>query len=102
MIRLLIAAAMATVAAAPPTPPPSIPRNPVEACIVQREHGGSYSRSSNPTHFGRYQFSRPSWARHGGNPATWGTASPAEQDRVFLRAVADDHGYREWQPWDGC
>jgi hypothetical protein len=100
--------ATATTAAARPAPAPeaaygsSIPRNATEACIVRREHGGSYSRGSNPTHFGRYQFSRASWAAHGGDPDTWGSASPEEQDRVFVQAVEDDGGYSEWTPYDGC
>lgn len=78
-----------------------IPRNATEACIVQREHGGSYSRGTNPTHFGRYQFSRSTWAANGGNPDTWGIASPQEQDAVFIRTV-QRNGYRDWLPYNGC
>lgn len=79
----------------------SIPRNATEACIVAAEHGGSYSRGSNPGHFGRYQFSRGTWIANGGNPATWGSASPKEQDEVFIRTV-QRNGYRDWLPYDGC
>lgn len=75
--------------------------NAVEACIIARENGGSYSRGSNPTHFGRYQYSRPTWQANGGNPNTWGTASPAEQDAVF-RSTVNASGYRSWRQWDGC
>lgn len=70
-------------------------------CIGAVENGGDYGRSSNPGHFGRYQFSRPTWAAYGGNPATWGSASPEEQDSVFANAVAAD-GLSNWLPYDGC
>ena len=72
------------------------------ACVAATENGGSYGRSSNPTHFGRYQFDRSTWAAWGGNPADWGTASPAEQDRVFANAVAGGGLYQGWLRWDGC
>lgn len=65
------------------------------------EHGGSYDRSSNPTHFGRYQMDRNAWKTFGGNPATWGTASPEEQDRVFDNAMNAGATSR-WTPYDGC
>lgn len=70
-------------------------------CISMVEHGGSYSRSSNPSHFGRYQFSPGSWKAHGGNPAHWGSASPAEQDQVFENAM-NTGATGEWTPYDGC
>lgn len=66
------------------------------------EHGGSYDRSSNPGHFGRYQFSRPTWAAYGGNPDTWGSASPEEQDAVFEAAWNSPGGPSNWLPYDGC
>jgi len=71
------------------------------ACIAAVEHGGAYDRSSNPSHFGRYQFSRGTWIAYGGNPATWGNATPQEQDAVFARAVAAG-GLSNWLPYDGC
>jgi hypothetical protein len=72
-----------------------------EECVGAVENGGDYGRSSNPGHFGRYQFSRPAWATYGGNPDTWGSASPADQDTVFANAVAAD-GLSNWLPYDGC
>lgn len=74
------------------------------ACVANNENGGDYGRSKNLTHFGRYQFSRSSWADNGGNPATWGTASPTEQDQVFATAWAKGPAYRygQWFEWDGC
>jgi LysM repeat protein len=71
------------------------------SCIRASENGGSYGRSANPTHFGAYQFDRQTWAANGGNPADWGWASAAEQDRVFANTVASS-GYSAWTPYDGC
>lgn len=70
-------------------------------CTAAVENHGDYGRSTNPTHFGRYQFSRGTWAAYGGNPDTWGHASPAEQDAVFARAVAAG-GESNWRPYNGC
>jgi hypothetical protein len=70
-------------------------------CIGQRENGGDYGRSSNPTHFGKYQYDRQTWAAHGGNPDDWGTASPEEQERVFANGTAQ-YGYSAWTKYDGC
>jgi hypothetical protein len=64
-------------------------------------NGGDYGRSSNESHFGAYQFDRQTWAANGGDPNTWGSASPAEQDQVFNNTVAA-HGYSPWAPYDGC
>ncbi len=77
------------------------PNAAIELCIIQHENGGDYGRSSNPTHFGRYQFSRSTWIRYGGDPNTWGHASPEEQDRVFRRAV-NENGYQDWTPYNPC
>lgn len=57
-----------------------------------------YGRSTNPTHFGAYQFDRDTWQSNGGNPATWGTASPEEQDAVAARTYAA----RGSRPWAVC
>lgn len=73
----------------------------IEACIAARENGGSYGRSSNPTHFGKYQYDRQTWAAHGGSPADWGHASPEEQERVF-RIGVNQYGYGAWRPYNGC
>lgn len=70
-------------------------------CTSMVENHGDYGRSSNRTHFGRYQFSRGTWAAYGGDPATWGSASPEEQDRVFQNAI-DKGGESNWRPYNGC
>lgn len=66
------------------------------------ENGGDYGRSSNPGHFGKFQFSRPTWIAFGGSPETWGHASPAEQEEVFDRAWNSPGGPGNWLPYDGC
>lgn len=72
-------------------------------CVMWVENGGDYGRSTNPSHFGRYQFDRQTWAAYGGDPDTWGSASPAEQDAVFERAWATPGGPEQgWLRWDGC
>lgn len=71
-------------------------------CVSMVENHGDYGRSSNPTHFGRYQFSKGTWAAYGGNPDTWGTASPSEQDAVFETAWNSPGGPNNWLPYDGC
>lgn len=70
-------------------------------CISMVENGGDYGRSSNPSHFGRYQFDREAWVTFGGNPDTWGTASPEEQDAVFDEAMRQE-AYSRWLPYDNC
>lgn len=69
-------------------------------CIGSTENGGDYGRSTNPTHFGRYQYDRQTWAANGGDPDTWGSASPEEQDRVFADTLAR-YGTAPWRG-DGC
>ena len=76
------------------------PRNGVEACINEREHGGLYDRSANPSHFGRWQFSVSLW-RSAGGQADWGNAPPGEQDMLFVRVV-DAGGIGNWTRYDGC
>lgn len=74
-------------------------RDPVE-CIGSTENGGDYGRSTNPNHFGRYQYDRQTWAANGGDPDHWGSASPDEQDRVFRDTLAR-YGTAPWRG-DGC
>ncbi len=74
----------------------------IEACIGAKENHGDYGRSTNPNHFGKYQFDRQTWAAHGGNPATWGSASPGEQDAVFRNTVNANPTYSNWCPYDHC
>lgn len=60
--------------------------------------GSPYGRSTNRTHFGAYQFDRGTWASNGGDPNTWGIATPEEQDRV----AATTYARRGSQPWQVC
>jgi len=69
-------------------------------CISSTENGGDYGRSTNPTHFGRFQYDRQTWEANGGDPDTWGSASPEEQDRVFADTLAR-YGTTPWRG-DGC
>jgi hypothetical protein len=76
-------------------------------CVSMVEHGGSYDESSNPTHKGRYQFSRPAWIYFGGVPEHWDNwelATPEEQDRVFENAWSQGPAVQkqQWLNWDGC
>lgn len=71
-------------------------------CVTMVEHGGSYDRSSNPSHFGRYQMTRAIWKANGGDPSHWGNASPEEQDAVFDRAWNSPGGPGNWLPYDHC
>lgn len=76
-------------------------------CVSMTEHGGSYDESSNPSHKGRYQFSRSSWISFGGIPEhwdDWSLATPAEQDAVFEAAWSQGPAVQEqqWLRWDGC
>lgn len=72
-----------------------------QECTAMVENGGDYGRSSNRSHFGRYQFSRSTWVLFGGDPGEWGHASPADQDRVFANAVAQGAS-GHWTPYNGC
>ena len=70
-------------------------------CVIQRESGGNPQALSPAGYWGLYQFSRATWQAYGGNPATFGRASAAEQTRVFNNAIA--HGGKgNWAPYDGC
>lgn len=74
-------------------------------CASMVEHGGSYDESNNPSHKGRYQFSRPLWIANGGVAAhwdDWSFTTPAEQDAVFETAWYAPRGYNNWLPYDGC
>lgn len=76
-------------------------------CVSMTEHGGSYDQSSNPSHRGRYQFSRSSWISFGGIPEhwdNWSLASPGEQDAVFETAWSQGPAVQQqqWLRWDRC
>jgi hypothetical protein len=76
-------------------------------CVSMVEHGGSYDRSNNPSHKGRYQFGRPAWISFGGIPEhwdNWDLATPDEQDSVFEAAWSQGLAVQQqqWLRWDGC
>jgi LysM repeat protein len=70
-------------------------------CVVERESGGNPQVMNSSGHYGLYQFSASTWAAYGGNPADFGHASVAEQEHVFMNALAR-HGESNWAPYDGC
>jgi LysM repeat protein len=103
-------------AATPPaaTPPaPAQPSAPVTTssgpwpggafgnCVVERESGGDPNVWNASGHWGLYQFSASTWAEYGGNPADFGSAGIAEQEQVFMNALAQG-GEFNWAPYDGC
>lgn len=103
-------------AAGPPAPAqPTVPANPGPAtsssgpwpggafgnCVVERESGGNPNVWNASGHWGLYQFSASTWAEYGGNPADFGSAGIAEQEQVFMNALARG-GEFNWAPYDGC
>ena len=72
-----------------------------QECVITRESGGNSQVMNSSGHYGLYQFSASTWAAYGGNPADFGHASVAEQNRVFDTAIAAG-GQFNWAPYDGC
>ena len=72
-----------------------------QACVIAAESGGNSQVMNSSGHYGLYQFSASTWAAYGGNPADFGNASVAEQNRVFNNAIAAG-GESNWAPYDGC
>ena len=72
-----------------------------QACVIAAESGGNSQVMNASGHYGLYQFSASTWAAYGGNPADFGNASVAEQNRVFANAMAAG-GESNWAPYDGC
>jgi Transglycosylase-like domain/LysM domain len=72
-----------------------------EQCVIARESGGNAQVMNASGHYGLYQFDLSTWVSGGGNPADFGHASVAEQQRVFS-AVYVARGVQPWQPSDGC
>ena len=70
-------------------------------CVRSRESGGNYQAWNAAGYYGAYQFSASTWAAYGGSAASFGHASPAEQDRIFSNALARG-GQSNWAPYDGC
>ena len=95
-------------APAPATPAPSQagssgpwPGGAFGNCVVERESGGNPDVWNASGHWGLYQFSASTWAEYGGNPADFGHAGVAEQEAVFMNAMARG-GEFNWAPYDGC
>jgi phage tail protein X len=72
-----------------------------QSCVISRESGGNSQVMNSSGHYGLYQFSAGTWAAYGGNPASFGNASVAEQNQVFNNAIAAG-GQSNWAPYDGC
>jgi LysM repeat protein len=72
-----------------------------QSCVIARESGGNSQVMNSSGHYGLYQFSAGTWAAYGGNPASFGNASVAEQNQVFNNAIAAG-GQSNWAPYDGC
>jgi hypothetical protein len=73
-----------------------------QACVIKRESGGNPQVMNRTWHYGLYQFSYSTWVANGGNPATFGHASVAEQNAVFATAMSKPGGRNNWAPYDGC
>ena len=72
-----------------------------QSCVIARESGGNSQVMNSSGHYGLYQFSASTWAAYGGNPASFGNASVAEQNTVFNNAIAAG-GQSNWSAYDGC
>ena len=73
-----------------------------QQCVIRRESGGQSQVMNASGHYGLYQFSAATWAAYGGNPASFGHASVAQQNQVFANAMATPGGANNWGPYDGC
>ena len=83
--------------------PFAVPNDPVVEARIRnvRESGGDPNVWNASGHWGLYQFSASTWAEYGGNPADFGSAGIAEQEQVFMNALAQG-GEFNWAPYDGC
>jgi LysM repeat protein len=70
-------------------------------CVVERESGGNPDVWNASGHWGLYQFSESTWIEYGGSAASFGNASVAQQEAVFMNALAQG-GEFNWAPYDGC
>jgi LysM repeat protein len=77
------------------------PAGSFQQCVVSRESGGNAQAMNSSGHYGLYQFSYSSWVAAGGNPASFGNASVAQQNQAFNTAYAQS-GTSPWAPYDGC
>ena len=81
--------------------PAGVPGGAFGQCVISRESGGQAQVMNSSGYYGLYQFSASTWAAYGGNPADFGSASVAEQNHVFAKALAQG-GQSNWAPYDGC
>jgi hypothetical protein len=72
-----------------------------QSCVISRESGGDPQVMNSSMHYGLYQFDYGTWVSGGGDPADFGHASVAEQNRVFASVYAA-RGTQPWAPSDGC
>jgi hypothetical protein len=95
--------ATTTAAASTPasSPAPGESQSSFEQCVIAHESGGNPDATNGAGYWGLFQFSAATWAAYGGNPADFGYASAAEQERVFANAMAQG-GESNWAPYDGC
>jgi LysM repeat protein len=70
-------------------------------CVVERESGGNPDVWNASGHWGLYQFSESTWIEYGGSATSFGNASVAQQEAVFMNALAQG-GEFNWAPYDGC
>lgn len=70
-------------------------------CVVARESGGNSQVMNSTGHYGLYQFALGTWIAYGGSAADFGHASVAEQERIFMNAIAAG-GQSNWSAYDGC
>lgn len=59
------------------------------ASCVQCESGGNPDAQNPAGYWGLYQFDYGTWVANGGDPAAYGSASPAEQSRVAGNVTYD-------------
>jgi LysM repeat protein len=95
------ATAAAPVAAQASSAQAGAPAGSFQQCVISRESGGNAQVMNSSGHYGLYQFSYSSWVAAGGNPASFGNASVAQQNQAFNTAYAQG-GSSQWAPYDGC
>jgi Transglycosylase-like domain len=92
-----------------PVPPPQRPAGVSSAGTVASGAGGSSNAYVNPAcesggnsqvvspngmYWGKYQFDAQTWAAHGGDPGSYGSAPEAVQDQVAARV--------QYDAWPNC
>ncbi|MBP7018321.1 DUF348 domain-containing protein [Candidatus Saccharibacteria bacterium] len=59
---------------------------------------GSYTSNTGNGYYGAYQFDKGTWAGSAPAGATWGNATPAQQDQAARNLYVS----RGWSPWPSC